>query len=147
MVLSRKRNESVIINGNIIVTVVDIRSDKVRIGIEAPAEVPVHRLEVQEAIDREARAKEIQERKQREREGGERGIDRAAGSLGDKLGHYVDGPIVGIGVDDQGGPLLVVYGSRKVLKDAPTHWEGFPVVHHVCGPIRPCSESEGGDQP
>ena len=52
LVLSRKRNESIIIDGNIVVTVVDIRGDKVRLGIEAPREVPVHRSEVYEALSR-----------------------------------------------------------------------------------------------
>ena len=52
LVLSRKKNESIIINDNITVVVVDIRGDKVRLGIEAPKEVPVHRLEVKLAIDR-----------------------------------------------------------------------------------------------
>ena len=50
LVLSRKRNESIIINDNIIITIVDIRGDKVRLGIEAPKECPVHRQEVYEAI-------------------------------------------------------------------------------------------------
>ena len=50
LVLSRKRNESIIIDGNIVVTVVDIRGDKVRLGIEAPREVPVHRSEVYDAL-------------------------------------------------------------------------------------------------
>lgn len=53
LVLSRHRDESIIINGNIVVTVVDIRGDKVRLGVAAPIEIPVHRQEVQEAIDRE----------------------------------------------------------------------------------------------
>lgn len=50
LVLSRKRNESIIISDNIRITVVDIRGDKVRLGIEAPKDVPVHRQEVYEAI-------------------------------------------------------------------------------------------------
>jgi carbon storage regulator len=54
LVLSRKRNESIIIDGNIVVTVVDIRGDKVRLGIEAPKDVPIHRSEVYEAIKRAA---------------------------------------------------------------------------------------------
>jgi carbon storage regulator len=53
LVLSRQRDESIIINDNIVVTIVDIRGDKVRLGIEAPSEVPVHRREVYEAIQRE----------------------------------------------------------------------------------------------
>jgi len=53
LVLSRQRDESIVIGENIIVTVVDIRGDKVRLGIEAPSEIPVHRREVYEAIQRE----------------------------------------------------------------------------------------------
>ncbi len=53
LVLSRHRDESIIIGDNIVITVVDIRGDKVRLGIQAPAEVPVHRQEVYEAIQRE----------------------------------------------------------------------------------------------
>ncbi|MBN1591223.1 MAG: carbon storage regulator CsrA [Pirellulales bacterium] len=55
LVLSRQRDESIIINDNVVVTIVDIRGDKVRLGIEAPQEVPVHRREVYEAIQRENR--------------------------------------------------------------------------------------------
>ena len=50
LVLSRKKNESIIINDNITITVIEIRGDKVRLGIEAPKEVSVHRREVYEAI-------------------------------------------------------------------------------------------------
>jgi carbon storage regulator len=53
LVLSRKRDESIVIAGNITITVVDIRGDKVRLGIAAPAEVPVHRREVYDAIKRD----------------------------------------------------------------------------------------------
>ena len=53
LVLSRQRDESIIIGDNIIVTIVDIRGEKVRLGIDAPTEVPVHRREVHEAIQRE----------------------------------------------------------------------------------------------
>lgn len=53
LVLSRQRNQSIIIGDNIIITVVDIRGDKVRLGIEAPSEIPVHRKEVYDAIKRE----------------------------------------------------------------------------------------------
>jgi carbon storage regulator len=54
LVLSRHRDESIIINGNIKVTIVDIRGDKCRVGISAPKEIPVHREEIQVEIDREA---------------------------------------------------------------------------------------------
>ncbi len=52
LVLSRKKNESIIINNDIKIVVVEIRGDKVRLGVEAPREVPVHRQEVYEAIQR-----------------------------------------------------------------------------------------------
>ena len=52
LVLSRKKNERIVINDNIVVMVVDIRGDKVRLGIEAPKEVSVHRREVYDAIQR-----------------------------------------------------------------------------------------------
>ncbi len=61
LVLSRKKNESIVINDNITVVVVEIRGDKVRLGIEAPKEVPVHRREVYEAICRgEAQPTDLQ---------------------------------------------------------------------------------------
>lgn len=53
LVLSRQRDESIFIGDNIKITIVDIRGDKVRLGIEAPTEIPVHRQEVYEAIQRE----------------------------------------------------------------------------------------------
>jgi carbon storage regulator len=52
LVLSRKKNESIVINNDITIVVVEIRGDKVRLGVEAPKEVPVHRREVYEAIHR-----------------------------------------------------------------------------------------------
>jgi len=52
LVLSRKKNESIVINNDITIVVVEIRGDKVRLGVEAPKEVPVHRREVYEAIRR-----------------------------------------------------------------------------------------------
>ena len=51
LVLSRKKDESVVINNDIRIVVVEIRGDKVRLGVEAPKEVPVHRSEVYEAIN------------------------------------------------------------------------------------------------
>ncbi|QGJ71829.1 Translational regulator CsrA [Planctomycetales bacterium 10988] len=52
LVLSRKKNESIVINNDITIVVVEIRGDKVRLGVEAPKEVPVHRREVYDAIQR-----------------------------------------------------------------------------------------------
>lgn len=56
LVLSRQRDETIMIGDDIEVTVVDIRGDKVRLGITAPKEIAVHRKEVYEAIKRENRA-------------------------------------------------------------------------------------------
>lgn len=53
LVLSRQRDESIIIGDNVVVTIVDVRGDKVKLGIEAPQDVSVHRREVYEAIRRE----------------------------------------------------------------------------------------------
>jgi carbon storage regulator len=52
LVLSRKKDESIVINNDITIVVVEIRGDKVRLGVEAPKDVPVHRREVFEAIAR-----------------------------------------------------------------------------------------------
>jgi carbon storage regulator len=56
LVLSRQRDETIMIGDDVEITVVDIRGDKVRLGITAPAHIPVHRKEVYEAIQRENRA-------------------------------------------------------------------------------------------
>jgi carbon storage regulator len=53
LVLSRKKDEKIVIGDNITIMVIEIRGDKVRLGIEAPREVTVHRQEVYEAIQRE----------------------------------------------------------------------------------------------
>lgn len=55
LVLSRKKNESIIIDDHIVITVVEIRGDKVRLGIDAPKEISVHRREVYEAIQEQFR--------------------------------------------------------------------------------------------
>lgn len=65
LVLSRKKNESIVINDDITVVVVEIRGDKVRLGVEAPKEVPVHRREVYDAIKRSENS-EISEKQPRE---------------------------------------------------------------------------------
>ena len=53
LVLSRHRDESIMIGDDVVITIVDIRGDKVRLGIEAPHDIPVHRQEDYEAIKRE----------------------------------------------------------------------------------------------
>ena len=66
LVLSRKKNESIIIDDKITIVVVEIRGDKVRLGIDAPKEVPVHRREVYEAIKRSEQAEAIKRSEQAE---------------------------------------------------------------------------------
>ena len=53
LVLSRQRDESIMIGDDVEITIVDVRGDKVRLGITAPPEIPVHRREVYESIKRE----------------------------------------------------------------------------------------------
>jgi carbon storage regulator len=57
LVLSRHKDERIMVGKDIVITVVEIRGDKVRLGIEAPSDVPVHRQEVFEAIQREGTSK------------------------------------------------------------------------------------------
>jgi carbon storage regulator len=52
LVLTRKKNESIVINDDITILVAEIRGDKVRLGFEAPREVPIHRREVFDSIHR-----------------------------------------------------------------------------------------------
>jgi carbon storage regulator len=61
LVLSRKKNESIIIDDHITITVVEIRGDKVRLGIQAPKEIPIHRSEIRAAIQAEEREAAEQE--------------------------------------------------------------------------------------
>lgn len=61
LVLSRKRDESIVIRDDIVVTIVEIRGDKVRLGIDAPKEVPVHRREVYEAIKESKRLEQARQ--------------------------------------------------------------------------------------
>lgn len=52
LVLSRKKNEKIVIGDDVVVTVLDIRGDQIQIGISAPREIPIHRMEVYESIKR-----------------------------------------------------------------------------------------------
>lgn len=61
LVLSRKKNESIVVDDAIVITVVEIRGDKVRLGIEAPREVPIHRSEVYQAIQAQATAAAVEQ--------------------------------------------------------------------------------------
>jgi carbon storage regulator len=53
LILTRHRDESIVVGDDIVITVVDIRGDKVRLAIACPVEILVHRQEVWEAIQRE----------------------------------------------------------------------------------------------
>lgn len=53
LVLSRSRDETIMIGDDVEITIVDVRGDKVRVGVNAPVHVPVHRKEVYEAIKKE----------------------------------------------------------------------------------------------
>lgn len=69
LVLSRQRDESIMIGDDVEIIIVDVRGDKVRLGITAPKEIPVHRREIYDAIQREKRQKkEPQEKQEQEKE-------------------------------------------------------------------------------
>ena len=56
LVLSRHKDQSIYIGDDIVVTIVDVRGDRIRLGVEAPANVPVHRQEIYEQIQHEKEA-------------------------------------------------------------------------------------------
>ena len=60
LVLSRQRDQTIVIGDNIRITIVDVRGDKVRIGIDAPRDVAVHREEIYDAIQRELTEKKAE---------------------------------------------------------------------------------------
>ena len=64
LVLSRQKDESIMVGDNVEITIVDVRGDKVRLGITAPKEIPVHRREVYDAIQREKSEKKSKEEAQ-----------------------------------------------------------------------------------
>jgi carbon storage regulator len=67
LVLSRQRDESIMIGDDVEIIIVDVRGDKVRLGITAPKEIPVHRREIYDAIQREKnQKKETQEKQEKE---------------------------------------------------------------------------------
>ena len=61
LVLSRQRDESIMIGDNVEIMIVDVRGDKVRLGITAPKSIPVHRREIYDAIQREKKEHEKNE--------------------------------------------------------------------------------------
>ncbi len=58
LVLSRYKDQSIYIGDDVVVTIVDVRGDRIRLGVEAPPNIPVHRQEIYEAIQRENAAVE-----------------------------------------------------------------------------------------
>ena len=68
LVLSRQRDESIMIGDDVEIIIVDVRGDKVRLGITAPKSIPVHRREIYDAIQREKKEKEESQKKQQEKE-------------------------------------------------------------------------------
>jgi len=64
LVLSRQRDESIMIGDDVEIIIVDVRGDKVRLGITAPKEIPVHRREIYDAIQREKNENKDKESKE-----------------------------------------------------------------------------------
>jgi len=62
LVLSRKKDESIMIGDDVEIKIVDVRGDKVRLGITASKDIPVHRMEVYEAIQREKSTKKVEQK-------------------------------------------------------------------------------------
>ena len=70
LVLSRQRDESIMIGDDVEIIIVDVRGDKVRLGITAPKSIPVHRREIYDAIQREKKEKkELQAQQETEPQG------------------------------------------------------------------------------
>ena len=72
LVLSRQKDESIIIGDDVEITIVDVRGDKVRLGITAPKSISVHRREVYEAIQREKKEKEGKKQEEMKQKGEEK---------------------------------------------------------------------------
>ena len=58
LVLSRQRDESIMVGDDVEITIIDVRGDKVRLGIIAPKNIPVHRREIYDAIKREKKVEQ-----------------------------------------------------------------------------------------
>jgi carbon storage regulator len=77
LVLSRQRDESIMIGDDVEIIIVDVRGDKVRLGITAPKEIPVHRREIYDAIQREKAEKKDSEKPQEPQSKAEHGESQA----------------------------------------------------------------------
>lgn len=112
LVLSRQRDETIMIGDEIEITVVDIRGDKIRLGISAPARIAVHRKEVYESI-----------RKENEQAARIAGND--LGELSNDTGHVAPGPkrlrIKAAAVAPFGGGTLRAAGPAKASPHIPAH--------------------------
>jgi len=68
LVLSRQRDESIMIGDDVEIIIVDVRGDKVRLGITAPKSIPVHRREIYDAIQREKSQKKEEQQKEEQQQ-------------------------------------------------------------------------------
>jgi carbon storage regulator len=68
LVLSRQRDESIMIGDDVEIIIVDVRGDKVRLGITAPKDIPVHRREIYDAIQREKKLKKEPKEQEKEKD-------------------------------------------------------------------------------
>ena len=68
LVLSRQRDESIMIGDDVEIIIVDVRGDKVRLGITAPKNIPVHRREIYDAIQREKEESQKQQEKESQKQ-------------------------------------------------------------------------------
>ncbi len=91
LVLSRYKDENIIIGKDIVIKVIDIQSDRVKLGINAPVEIPVHRQEVYEAIQKENRAMgNIQETKETNKPGKlEKNVDSTQADFSQQFNKYL----------------------------------------------------------
>jgi carbon storage regulator len=115
LVLSRQKNQSIVLGDDIWITIVDIRGDKVRLGINAPREVPVHREEIYEII----KNTESEKKKLEEKAGGDSGkgtskspsyfLNNYVENIGQDYNPLGEIPIMIKGV----GPKLLQYERRK----------------------------------
>jgi carbon storage regulator len=104
LVLSRQRDETIMIGDEIEISVVDIRGDKVRLGITAPTRIAVHRKEVYESIKREnAQASRL-----------------GAGDLGSLAQTVRPGPAKRLGSESSPSPLTTPTGGHTGLLQATT---------------------------
>lgn len=116
--MSRQRDESIMIGDNIEVIIVDVRGDKVRLGITFPKHIPVHRREIYDAIQRE---KEREKAKKSEKKTVE---DKAETKAGEELLFCCNG-VYGSNITEQNAYLRVSQSGEKKLDCESLHKEGY----------------------